>query len=300
MRLFAFGCSFTQYYWPTWADILGKECDSYENWGRSGGGNQFIFHSLMECAIKKKISKDDTVIIMWTSVSREDRYVNHQWHTPGNIFCQSEYDKKFVKKFADIRGYSIRDFNTIYAAEQVLKTIGCKFYFLSMVSLTAPDPYSHDKANNQISDVLLYVEPLLDQIRPSVHEIIFNFEWKSHRYHTNKKFIEIRSHYEQIKDTEWPECLAQGYEEHVAFISKLPDRIKKECYEVFKLDLYSTPDPDDAMIDHHPIPSEHLAYLEKVLPEITISRSTKDWVNYMDKNLRDGKNFWKNQIPERW
>jgi len=300
MGLFAFGCSFTQYIWPTWADILGKEFDSYENWGQSGGGNQFIFHSLMECAIKKKISKDDTVIVMWTNVSREDRYVNHQWCTPGNIFTQSEYDKNFVKKFADTRGYFIRDYNTIFAAEQILKNIGCKFYFLSMISLTTPDQYSHDNANDQISDVLLYFKPLLDQIRSSVHETIFNFKWKSRPFSTNEKFNEIRNHYDKIKDPEWPERLAQDHKEHVAFVSKLPDRIKKECYKVFLLDLYCTPGPVTVKNDLHPIPSEHLEYLEKILPEITISKSTKDWVHDMDKKLRDGKNYWKNQIPERW
>ena len=44
-RAFVFGCSFTQYYWPTWADILGREFNKFENWGQCGGGNQFIFNS---------------------------------------------------------------------------------------------------------------------------------------------------------------------------------------------------------------------------------------------------------------
>ena len=38
MRIFTFGCSFTQYHWPTWADILINEniCNGGigENWGR--------------------------------------------------------------------------------------------------------------------------------------------------------------------------------------------------------------------------------------------------------------------------
>ena len=29
-RLFTFGCSFTRYYWPTWADMLGQEYDEFE------------------------------------------------------------------------------------------------------------------------------------------------------------------------------------------------------------------------------------------------------------------------------
>ena len=57
-RLFTFGCSFTHWSWPTWADILGREFDEYENWGQRGGGNVFIFHSLIECYKKNKLNKN--------------------------------------------------------------------------------------------------------------------------------------------------------------------------------------------------------------------------------------------------
>ena len=41
-RLFVFGCSFTMYAWPTYADFLGYEFDHYENWGFPGLGNRAI------------------------------------------------------------------------------------------------------------------------------------------------------------------------------------------------------------------------------------------------------------------
>ena len=43
-RVFAFGCSFTCYRWPTWADLIGKQCEGAEfrNYGKSGAGNLFI------------------------------------------------------------------------------------------------------------------------------------------------------------------------------------------------------------------------------------------------------------------
>ena len=31
-RFFAFGCSYTEYFWPTWPDIIGQEIPYYENW----------------------------------------------------------------------------------------------------------------------------------------------------------------------------------------------------------------------------------------------------------------------------
>ena len=47
-RLFAFGCSFTGYGWPTWADIIGQSFDYYENWGKSGIGNYLISSRVVE------------------------------------------------------------------------------------------------------------------------------------------------------------------------------------------------------------------------------------------------------------
>ena len=248
MALFAFGCSFTQYDWPTWADIVGKQFDYYENWGQRGGGNQFIFNSLLECVVKNKISKDDTVIVMWTNVAREDRYLEGKWVTPGHIYTQFTYDHEFVKKFADIRGYFIRDFNTIFAAQNILKNIGCKFYFLSMVPLTNPYQYFFNDQVHRINDVAPWFESTLQQIKPSIFEIVFDLDWDSRPFTV----------------------------ENVA----VPARSKR--------------------VDSHPTPLEHLEYLEKILPEIAISKTTADWVSAMDADVRSGKCKWAQQCPERW
>ena len=108
-RLFTFGCSFTNYHWPTYADILGTQFDAFFNWGRSGAGNLFIFNSLMEAHKRNKLTKDDVVCVMWSSISREDRYVGKNWLLAGSMYSQKVYDQEFVKKFSDPNGYLIRD-----------------------------------------------------------------------------------------------------------------------------------------------------------------------------------------------
>lgn len=178
-KFLAFGCSFTSYIWPTWADIIAQDFDSYENWGSIGGGNQFIFNSIVEALVRGHIKENDTVGIMWTNVSREDRYVDHEWITPGNIYTQEIYDKKFVTKFADTRGYYIRDLAVIYATEKLLKQLGCKFFFLSMVPICNPVQYEYHSVSNEIQDLLKSYQSVLDQIRSSVYEVIFNFDWQS-------------------------------------------------------------------------------------------------------------------------
>jgi hypothetical protein len=300
MKMFAFGCSFTQYAWPTWADIAGREFGSYENWGKGGAGNQFIFNSLIECLVKNKISKNDTVIIMWSGVTREDRYINKNWVTLGNIFSYNVNDENFKKNFSDFRGCCIRDFNTIFATQNILKSIGCKFYFLSMTSLT-----DFGNQNVAIEDLLFSFKPALDQVRPSVHEIVFNFDWTSRPFNVTGQengYYDKQFHYNQIKDLNWPEWQATD----LGFVSRLSNKIKKECFESFGLDLYENVKKSVSKInlpprvDYHPTPLEHLEYLEKVLPEISISNSTKDWVTSMDESVKLVNCKRRHTGPTRW
>ena len=119
-RLFTFGCSFTNNRWPTWADIVGRGFEYYKNWGKEGAGNSFIFYSLIECVKREQITSQDTVMIMWTNIGREDRYIrNLGWITPGSIYKQDTYDKNFVEQFADPTGYLIRDMANVAAAKPI-------------------------------------------------------------------------------------------------------------------------------------------------------------------------------------
>ena len=239
-RLYTFGCSFTSYEWPTWADILGRNFDYYRNWGQAGGGNQYIFNSLIEANARKKFTKDDTVIIMWTNVTREDRYIDKSWLSPGNIYAnQSIYDKEFIKKFADDRGYLIRDLATIAATVDLLDYWGVKYHLLSMVPLTNLDQYSVKPSPD--SDVIELYASAIEKIKPSVYEVVFNFDWFSRNSDGMKDF------------------------------------------------------------DAHPIPSEHLEYVEKVLPEYPISDATREWVKQFDASTRRRKNFdfFNQHLPKR-
>ena len=173
-RFFAFGCSFTHYKWPTWADILGKGFDVYENWGRSGAGNQYIYNALIECHLKQSLTKNDTVAIMWSSTGREDRYVQRQWITSGNIWSSNLYDRKFFENFVDPRGFVLRDLALMYGAKGILENIGCRYVFLTMVPVTHPNDYLPDMIDENLADVLPYYQSLLDVLQPSIFELVFN------------------------------------------------------------------------------------------------------------------------------
>lgn len=292
-RLFTFGCSFTQYQWPTWADILGREFDFFENWGRSGGGNHFVFNSLNECVIRNKLEKNDTVVIMWTNIYREDRYAKNQWITLGNIYGQSQefLDKNFVK-YSDYRGYLIRDLAFIHASKKILDQIGVKYIFLSMVPISYIDQYNKVEATN-VADVISLYKETIDFIRPSIYETIFNCDWTSKPFSSNKLFDswilddQIKNIYDTHRGTDWP-----LYEDYVLKrFSTIPISILNEIDQKINK-LYTR-------IDLHPTPIEHLEYLDLVLLEIPISENTRNWTKEIDKNVRlniDLDTIWKKNI----
>jgi hypothetical protein len=182
-RLFTFGCSFTQYHWPTWADILGQEAQEFQNWGLSGCGNDFILNRLIECHQRNTINKKDLVIIMWTSVTREDHFFNGRWQLNGNVYNRGwadqithPYSVEWLLKNRSNEGYLLKTLNYITATKIILDSIGCEYYFLSMTDID----YNIDfKIAHFKTEMLELYHGILNLIKPSVHNIIYNYDWRS-------------------------------------------------------------------------------------------------------------------------
>ena len=139
MRVFAFGCSLTQYFYPTWADVLihhyvEEGATVGENWGRSGAGNQYISTRLWEANTEHKFNKDDIILLQWSSFFREDRYhMGRGWWTPGN-FNANNTDEAFIVNnyryenswdYADPIWATMRDCALISSTHKALENIGC-------------------------------------------------------------------------------------------------------------------------------------------------------------------------------
>lgn len=168
-RLFAFGCSFTNYRWSTWADCLASEFDHFENWGQSGGGNGYIFNSVMEADQRNCFGAGDTVIVCWTGHMRDDRYAEGKWHTIGNIFTCPIYDTNYVKTHVDDRGYMIRDLAYIKAVKTLLESRpGLRWKFISMVTWQSVPIYQ---------DVIELYQDCVDAIAPGYDQVLFSGRW---------------------------------------------------------------------------------------------------------------------------
>lgn len=295
-RLFTFGCSFTSYEWPTWADILAKQFAKFENWGMCGAGNQYITNALVECHLRNVFTKNDTVIIMWSTVTREDRYINCKWQTPGNIFTQEFYPADYVKRYADIRGYYIRDLASIYMTHQLLKSIGCNYHFLSMVPITNADQYTGADSSDSIRDLLPFYKETLDCIAPSVFEIVFDSNWSSRPFLSNLE--DVRIHYNNNAGPDWP-----TFEQFVERdFSNTNPKIVQEILDTNRWD-WDFKVKCGIRSDMHPVPSEHLEYLSRVLPKYVIDQGTKEWVRELDNRLWQKHPFtdlWEPVIIKRW
>ena len=139
-RLFTFGCSFTQYSWPMWSDLLGTEFDHFENWGIAGIGNVGISNRITECHVKNTFTPEDTVVVQWSSHLRNDYHLFRRppygrdavtsWKTKGSMFNylnQDLYDKKWMINFFDENSYIMLSLNAIHSAQLFLENTGCKW-----------------------------------------------------------------------------------------------------------------------------------------------------------------------------
>lgn len=172
-RLFTFGCSFTNYRWSTWADCLAPEFDEFYNWGQAGGGNHFIFNSVMEADQRYRFGPGDTIVVCWTSIDREDRYVKGRWQTPGNaFFATNVYNKEYLLTHMDERGWLIRDLAMIKAVKTLLEARpGIVWKFLSMVEIMARPLPDDDVSLHR--DVMRLYSDVLDSIALGYDKTVF-------------------------------------------------------------------------------------------------------------------------------
>ena len=119
-RVFTFGCSFTKFEWPTWADIIAHDLniESY-NYGLSGIGNVGIAHRLLQADLRHNFKDTDLILIVWTGWTREDRYHN-TWLAAGNVFNNPYYDKKFCKKHYHLSDCIIKNSHAIITSNRLI------------------------------------------------------------------------------------------------------------------------------------------------------------------------------------
>ena len=301
-RLFTFGCSFTNYGWPTWADILSYQFDQYENWGKVGGGNHFIFYRLIEAIERNNISKDDTVAIMWSSIGREDRFIKGKWELYGSVY-NSKFTQDYIDNHTDPTGYYLTNTALIQAAKKILDGINCNYYFLSMAPLSMVDDsylglsFSLKKSIEEKCQSL-YNESL-ELIKPSVYEVIFNNDWHSLDHiiipsAQKNSLKDFEKRYNKYSGKDWPK-FEDFIENNYAVSSSIQTELEDQFNFVQWRDNILT-----CRQDFHPTPLEHFVYLSKIGFNLTNEQEefARVWDQKVltDANAKYVKEFVKEKI----
>lgn len=264
-RLFTFGCSLTNYHWPTWADILGYEYEHY-NWGMIGLGNLGIFLQLIEAGRKHKINKNDKVVIMWTYLGRENRYVKDKWLVTGSVFRNTVYDNNWIKKYYCDRGNLIKELGAISAAVDVLNQWECDWKFLTANEIIGEPVYNSDSTLN-VKEILNNYQDFLEAV--------------------DNGFTNLKTHRENL-------TILNTYN-HIFKITIKP------CLLTSLLLKYNTDVPEKLKYhDSHPTPRLYLEYVKTVFPQHNISKECEDWVNYWNLKVLDSSSpnelGWKKEV----
>lgn len=174
-NFYAFGCSFTKYQYPTWADILieyfkDNNVEGFNN-GRTGSGNQLISSRIWEQHANKNFTKNDIVVICWSNFFRDDRYINGKgWHCPGSIFHNRFSAPATINNFTftnenqwkDVAHFLYRDCMIITSTLEGLKNTGAK-----VISTHVIDPYS-DNDLLDITDLNYFLKKYKTWLEPNV------------------------------------------------------------------------------------------------------------------------------------
>ena len=259
MRVWGFGCSFTQYFYPTWADILIHEVEQQghtgENWGSCGKGNLYIANKVMECHARNQLGPNDYVFICWSNYFREDAHTDKLgWHTPKSIFRQTEYKDGTVNGFGSVKYYAMRDLALIQSTKLSLQALGVNQYHFSILPMTGGDR-GIDKVSN-----------------------VYNLEFDG-----------------------------------PAMMSSLGLMLQDEETKRNRIRSFPPENPIDTLEEWHPLPYEHLEYIEKYIqPKVNwlntgVTENTKSFVDSWNNKIFSmpepvdlGATGWKNKKIEQW
>jgi hypothetical protein len=274
MRIFAFGCSLTQYFYPTWADIIiydFKKKYNAEgfNWGRSGAGNQYIFTKIWEADLLYNFCSQDIILVQWTSMFREDRYhEDNGWYLPGGFsernlktkpFTLNSFDYEDEMQWADFLHCVMRDCALISSTRKALQATNAKVYFTGfrpfMEGWEDYEPFN-EKSLLAIENVGTIIKEYNKNIQLDIEPILTALN-----FGTDDEFFKTRPMSQPAE--------GEKYKSHL-----LPET--------------------------HPLPSEHKLFVEQfVYPAInenSLDRSTSEFVQQYSAFLENQNPIILNQI----
>jgi hypothetical protein len=177
-RCFAFGCSFTGHITGTWADYLGANFNEYYNFGRGGACNTYILNKFIEAdTLYNFNSKDDYIVVMFTSFSRFSFYTKYGWNCSGSVFNNPAHFKEFVNNMWTEDQGIYNSWIAINTIKKILTLKGIKHKLLLGVNAIHNNGKFDDTLYNRLSIKMeKEFESLLDEPESMM-------TWQNNRYH---------------------------------------------------------------------------------------------------------------------
>lgn len=160
-RIFAFGCSFTNHCYPTWADVVASEMPNalYTNLAIPGFGNHGIACRVSEAHQRFKFSETDLILVMYSTTFREDRHLNGKWKSLGSVYNNDFYDREFIEKYVDPIGMILRDLAMMNLTNNFVKSLPSQHILLRSVPIdNEADGSDFTKTNNFSNITTIYSE----------------------------------------------------------------------------------------------------------------------------------------------
>ena len=168
-RFFAFGCSFTSYHWPTWADILGHHFGKeYHNFVAPGCCSDFIFRSVIEANQIYNFQSSDLIIIQWTEILRDARWrPDTGLQGCGSILHSPSFTVAHLMRLKQ-QEFLKRDLEYATAISMILDSQKIDHYMFCMNNLTSliGTPYQ------DLTPVLNFYSDVVKKFKPSFQETI--------------------------------------------------------------------------------------------------------------------------------
>lgn len=138
-RFFTFGCSYTHWEYPTWADLIGVNYNEFFNFGKPGACNTYIMNQFIEAESMYDFdSQTDFVMVALTGFGRfsyldiskysDGRDTEYGWVTSGDILFNENTGKQekcilFAKKLFN---FPWAIYNSWIAATTIKKILSIK------------------------------------------------------------------------------------------------------------------------------------------------------------------------------
>jgi hypothetical protein len=260
-RFFVIGCSFTQWHWPMWADVIASQNPhlEFKNFGQGGSGNIYIMCVLSQLIQKYNLGEGDCVGIMWSSFHRNDYYrcaddlrdqlkrytvdfcgtegigVMNNWRSAGDQIAGHFTTNKTT---SDDRGHLMRDCGFIHVTTELLKNAKFDSFQMLSIGLREQGHYDESLEATYKDDVFDMYESYIEQhtIGGPMYSVEFNLKWD---------------------ETVWWIPAWLGPEDKNA----------------------------EQSVDHHPSTSRWCNYLEKI--GYTVSEQTRSWAERCDNRVKN-------------